>query len=130
MLISLVSQWVVLAMPAFAPVESSELDMAGLLPCVLEVDGGVGSTVVGNTELVDEDTADDEGEAGTGFIEEIVRLVEVTTSPVCVVMVDIVDISVVVRMEVNVGEETTTVVGVSTETIVVVNEGGGPGELE
>lgn len=123
------SNWVVLAMPAFAPVESSELDIDGLLSCVLDVDGGVGSTVVGITELVDEDTAGDEGEAGTEFVEEIVRLVTVAPSPVCVVMVDIVDISVVVRTEVKVGEEITTVVGVSTETTVVVIGGGGPGGL-
>jgi hypothetical protein len=79
----------------------------------------------------DEETAGDEDDAGTEFVEEIVKLVGVAPPPVCVDVVDIVDISVVVvRMEVRVTEGITIVVGGSTETTVVVNEEGGSVELE
>ena len=78
----------------------------------------------------DEETAGDEDDAGTEFVEEIVKLVGVAPPPVCVDVVDIVDISVVVRIEVRVTEGITIVVGGSTETTVVVNEEGGSVELE
>lgn len=79
----------------------------------------------------DEGTTGDEDDAGTEFVEEIVKLVGVAPPSVCVEIVDMVEISVVVMiMEVIVAEEITTVVGGSTETMVVVNEEGGSVELE
>lgn len=115
-------------MPALAPAESSELDIAGVLPWEVEVDGGVGSTVVGITGIDDEGTTEDEVDAGSEVGLDIVELVGVALLPGSV---DIVDISVVVvRMEVRVTEGITTVVGGSTEVTVVVNEEGGSVELE
>lgn len=118
---------VILAMPALAPVESSELDIAPGLPGEVEV-GGVGSTVVGITEVDDEVTIGDEDDAGTEVVKEIVKLVGVALPSVCVVMVEI--SVVVMRMELRVAEEIVTVVGGSTETTVVVTDEGGSVDFE
>lgn len=76
-------------MPALAPAESSELDIAPVLPGEVEVDGGVGSTVVGVTDVDDEVTTGDEDDAGTEVVMDIVKLVGVALPSVCVVMVEI-----------------------------------------
>lgn len=72
----------------------------------------------------DEETTDDEVDAGSEIELDIVELVGVALLPGSV---DIVDISVVVvRMDVRVTEGITTVVGGSMEVTVVVNDEGGP----
>ena len=77
--------------------------------------------MVGVTKRDDEVITVDKDDSGTEVVSEIVKLEGVALLPVCV---DMVGISVVVvRMEVKVAEEITTVVGVPTETTVVVNEG-------
>lgn len=76
-------------MPALAPAESSELDIAPVLPGEVEVDGGVGSTVVGVTDVDEEVTTGDEDDAGTEVVMDIVKLVGVALPSVCVVMVEI-----------------------------------------
>lgn len=115
-------------MPALAPVESSELDIAPGLPGEIEVDGGVGSTVVGITEVADEVIIGGEDDAGTEVVMEIVKLVGVALPSVCVVMVEI--SVVVIRMELRVAEEIVTVVGGSTETTVVVTDEGASVDFE
>lgn len=75
-----------LAIPALAPAESSGPNIAPGLPVEVGVDGGVGSTVVGVTEvapgddeLVTEDgvTTGEEDDSGTEVVIEIVKLVGV-----------------------------------------------------
>lgn len=77
---------VLLAIPALAPAESSGPNIAPGLPEEVEVDGGVGSTVVGVTEVVpgaDELVTEDgvatgeEDDSGTEVVIEIVKLVGV-----------------------------------------------------
>lgn len=115
-------------MPALAPVDSSELDIAGVLPWEVDVDGGVGSTVVGVTELDDEAATVDEKDSVTEVVIETVKLVGVALPSVCVVMVEI--SVVVMTTEVRVADEMMTVVGGWTETTVVVIEDGGSVDFE
>lgn len=115
-------------MPALAPVESSELDIAPGLPGEVGVDGDVGSTVVGITEVGDEVTIGGEDDDEIEVVMEIVKLVGVALPSVCVVMVEI--SVVVMTMELRVAEEIVTVVGGSTETTVVVTDEGGSVDFE
>lgn len=116
---------VLLAIPALTPGESSELVIAPGVPEEVGVGVGVGSTVVGVTEMDNEVTTVDEDDSGTEavVVMEMVILVGVVLPSVCVVCVVMVEISVVVtRVEVRVAGGITTVVGGGTEIIVVVTE--------
>lgn len=116
-------------MPALAPLESSELVIAPVPPGEVEFGGGVEIIVVGITEVDNEVTTGGEDDAGTEVVIEIVKLVGGALPSVCVIIVEIA--VVVVRMEVRVAEEIlVTVVGGSTETMVVVIDVGGSVDFE